>query len=76
MDKYREAMKMTIAKAKIKYNKLLERYKKAEGYFNRKDIPYKEKEKQLKNFQEVLKGLNFYLDIIGPYTSEQALGGF
>lgn len=67
---------MTVKEAKIEYNKLLKRYNKAEEYFNRQDVSYTEKEKQIENFKKVLKGLNYHLGKIGPHTSEETLGGF
>lgn len=67
---------MTVAEAKENYNKLLKRYEKAGEYFDRKDISQAEKEKQLENFQEVLTGLNYYLDKISIFTSQEVLEGF
>lgn len=67
---------MTVAEAKENYNKLLKRYEKAGEYFDRKDISQAEKEKQLENFQEVLAGLNYYLDKISIFTSQEVLEGF
>ena len=67
---------MTVAEAKESYNKLLKRYEKAGEYFDRKDISQTEKETQLENFQEVLNGLNYYLDKISIFTSQEVLEGF
>ncbi|WP_353096355.1 hypothetical protein [Tissierella praeacuta] len=67
---------MTIEEAKKEYNKLLKRFHKANDYFDRKDIPQSEKEKYLKNYQEILKGLNYYLGAIGTYTNKEILDGF
>ena len=68
-------MKMT-ADAKQEYNKLLDRFYKAEKYFESEDIPYEEKEKQLENYQEILKGLNVCLSKIKIFTANEVLGGF
>ncbi len=67
---------MTIAEAKKNYNKMLERFIKAEQYFDRKDISQEEKEKQLENFEVVLKGLNYLLSKIGVYSEWEMLNGF
>ena len=67
---------MTILEAQIEYNKLLERFNKANEYFERTDISHEEKEKFLDNFQEVLKGLNYLLSKIEVYTKQEVLEGF
>lgn len=67
---------MTIPEAKKNYNKMLERFIKAEQYFDRKDISQEEKEKQLENFDVVLKGLNHYLSKIEIYSEQEILEGF
>lgn len=67
---------MTIAEAKEKYNRMLKRFYKAEKYFDREDITQEEKEKQLENFEMVLKGLNYYLDKIHIFTEQEILEGF
>lgn len=67
---------MTVKQARIEYNKLLKRFYKAEKYFDRKDIPYTEKEKQIENFKKILKGLNYLLKKVGPHNKEEVLGGF
>ena len=67
---------MTITEAKQQYNKMLERFNKAEQYFDRKDISQEEKEEQLENFDVVLKGLNYLLSKIGVYTEQEILEGF
>lgn len=67
---------MTIAEAKKNYNKMLQRFIKAEEYFDREDISQEEKEKQLENFEMVLKGLNFYLSKIEVYNQQEVLEGF
>lgn len=67
---------MTIAEAKRNYNEMLQRFIKAEQYFDRKDISQEEKEKQLENFDVVLKGLNYYLTKIPKYTDDEILKGF
>ena len=67
---------MTITEAKKNYNKMLQRFIKAEKYFDREDISQEEKEKQLENFEMVLKGLNFYLSKIEVYNQQEILEGF
>lgn len=67
---------MTIAEAKNEYNKLLDRFNKANEYFDREDIKQEEKERFLPSFQEVLKGLNYLLGKIEIYTKQQVLEGF
>lgn len=67
---------MTIAEAKKNYNKMLQRFIKAEEYFDREDITQEEKEKQLENFDVVLKGLNYYLDKIHVFSEQEVLEGF
>ena len=67
---------MTISEAKKNYNKMLQRFIKAEKYFDRTDISLEEKEKQLENFEVVLKGLNYYLDKIHVFSEQEVLEGF
>ena len=67
---------MTIQEAKKEYNKLIKRFDKAEKYFDRKDVSQEEKEKFLPHFQEILKGLNYYLMKIEVYTEQERVGGF
>lgn len=67
---------MTIAEAKKNYNKMLQRFIKAEKYFDRTDISQEEKEKQLENFEMVLKGLNFYLSKVEVYNQQEISEGF
>lgn len=67
---------MTITEAKKEYNKLLQRYKKAEEYFDRTDIAQETKEKYLDDFIEVLNGLNYLLGKIEIYTNQEVLEGF
>ena len=67
---------MTIAEAKKNYNKMLERFTKAEQYFDREDISQEQKEEQLENFEVVLKGLNYYLSKIEIYNQQEMLEGF
>lgn len=66
---------LTISEAKKQYNKLLQRYKKAEEYFNR-DIPQEQKEQFLNNYIEVLNGLSNLLLKIEIYEDEEVLEGF
>lgn len=67
---------MTIKEAKQEYNKLLERFNKANEYFEREDISQKEKEKFLPHFQQILKGLNYLLGKIEVFTKQEILEGF
>lgn len=67
---------MTIAEAQKEYNKLLKRYKDANVYFEREDIPQAEKEKFLPNFQKILTELSYLLSKVGIYAKEEALEGF
>jgi len=60
----------------LEYNKLLSRFYKALDYFENEDIPWEEKEKQLKNYQEILKGLNVLMAKIENITDEEVLKGF
>ena len=60
----------------IKYNKLLSRFYKALDYFENEDIPWEEKEKQLENYQEILKGLNVLMAKIENITDKEVLKGF
>ena len=66
---------MTVAEAKREYNQQLERYYKAEGFFN-SDRPQEEKEKFLPDFQKLLKGLSQLLRKIGIYTHKEVMEGF
>ena len=66
---------MTVLEAKKEYNKLLKRFDKANEYFERTDISNEEKERQLENFDVVLKGLNYYLKRIEIYSSQEVLKG-
>ena len=66
---------MTVLEAKKEYNKLLKRFDKANEYFERTDISNEEKERQLENFDVVLKGLNYYLKRIEIYSSQEILEG-
>lgn len=61
---------------KEEYNKLLQRFHKANEYFDREDVSLSEKDKFLGNYQEILKGLNYYLGKIEDYTNEEILEGF
>jgi len=67
---------MIINQSKTEYNKLLDRFYKAEKYFESEDIPYEEKEKQLENYQAILNGLNTLLGKIKIFTTNEVLGGF
>ena len=66
---------MTVADAKQEYNKLLDRFYKALDYFE-SEVPQEEKEKQLENYQAILKGLNVCLSKIKIFTANEVLGGF
>ena len=67
---------MTVAEAKKEYNKLIKRFDKAGEYFERDDIPQEEKEKFLPHFQEILRGLGYYLNRIEVYTEQERVEGF
>jgi flagellin-specific chaperone FliS len=67
---------MIIEEAKEDYNKLLQRFHKANEYFDKKDIPQSEKEKFLGNYQEILRGLNYYLGKIEVYTNQEVMKEF
>ena len=67
---------MTIQEYKEEYNKLLDRFNKANEYFERRDISNQEKEKYLDNYIKVLQGLNYYLSKIKTYDDQNVLGGF
>lgn len=67
---------MTIAEAKKEYNVLLERFNKANGYFENEEIPQADKEQFIGNFNEILKGLNYFLSKIEVYTNREVLEGF
>lgn len=67
---------MTITEAKKEYNSLLERFNKANNYFEKKDVSNREKEKFLNVFIEILEGLNYYLGKIEVYTNKEVLEGF
>jgi len=61
---------------KQKYNKLLERFKNAEVYYDRPDVSHEEKEATIDGFCEIMRGLNFHLMRIADYTETEILGGF
>ena len=65
-----------MEEAKREYNKLLERFNKANNYFENENIPNTEKEKYLSSFNEILAGLNYYLGKIEVYTNQEVLEGF
>lgn len=67
---------MTVAQAKKEYNIQLERFHKAERFFEDESIPYSQKEKFLPDYQKLLEGLNKLLKKVGPYTSKEILEGF
>ena len=67
---------MTISEARKEYNKSLERFNKAEQFFDRKDKTQKEKESFLPMFTGVLNDLNYYLSKSGQYTTKELLEGF
>jgi len=66
---------MTVADTKQEYNKLLDRFYKAEKYFE-SEVSQEEKEKQLDNYQAILNGLNNCLSKIKIFTDDEVLGGF
>lgn len=67
---------MTITEAKKEYNNLLQRFNKANVYFENKNIGNEEKEVYLKDYKGILKGLNYYLSKIEVYETNQVLEGF
>lgn len=67
---------MTVGEARREYDKLLERYRKANDYFENVKVSQEEKEKFLPNFQEILKELNYLLSKIEVYTQQEVLEGF
>ncbi len=67
---------MTITEAKGEYNNLINRFNKANIYFERTDISDTQKEQFLSSFQEILLGLNYYLAKIEVYTEQEVLEGF
>lgn len=67
---------MSIGQAKKNYNKELDRFYKAEEYFDRKEIPQEEREKFIPNFKQILNDLNYYLCKIQKYTDDEILKGF
>jgi len=67
---------MTVADAKQEYNKLLDRYYKADKYFEDENIPIKIRHEQLENYQKILLELSRLLVIIKNYTNKEALEGF
>lgn len=67
---------MTVVDLKKEYNKLLKRYNKACEWFDDKTISNQEKEQHLPLFKQVLTGLNYYLEKIEVYTSQEILEGF
>lgn len=67
---------LTITKAKEEYNITLKRYEKANVYFENTKVSQEDKEKQLKNYQVILNGLNELLSKIVNYEQSEMLGGF
>lgn len=67
---------MTVTEAKQNYNQLLDRYNNGVAYFERSDVVQEEKENHLKDFRDILKGLNYLLAKIGNYTNEEISQGF
>lgn len=67
---------LTVKDSKIAYNKNLERWKKAEEYFENPKITQAEKEKFMSDFENLLKAQNQLLRKIGIYSQENILQGF
>ena len=67
---------MTVAQAKKEYNKQLDRFYKAERFFEDESIPYSQKEKFLPDYQKLLIGLSKLLRKIGAYTPKEVMEGF
>lgn len=67
---------MTVAQAKKEYNIQLDRFHKAERFFEDESIPYSQKEKFLPDYQKLLIGLSKLLRKIGVYTPKEVMEGF
>jgi len=67
---------MTVAQAKKEYNIQLDRFHKAERFFEDESIPYSQKEKFLPDYQKLLIGLSKLLRKIGTYTPKEVMEGF
>lgn len=67
---------VSISPDKIQYNKLLEKWHKAEAYMNDDSISITEKEKHVEGFKKLMKDLSVLLNSIGIYTKYKALNGF
>lgn len=67
---------MTVSQAKKEYNIQLERFHKAERFFEDESISYSQKEKFLPDYQKLLIGLSKLLRKIGAYTPKEVMEGF
>ncbi len=67
---------MDIENAKKEYNRLLERFNKANEYFDRTDVGQEEKEKFLPQFRKVLSHMSYLLGEIEVYTKQEVFEGF
>lgn len=61
---------------KLQYNKVLERYSKAEAYMDNDSIPSVDRERWAPEFIKIIDQLNNVLNRIGEHTSEEAIHGF
>ena len=66
----------TQTKLKIYYNKLIERYKKAEKFMDDGRINIDLKMKCIPELQQIMRELTEMLSVIENYTDEEALEGF
>ena len=67
---------MEIGNAKKEYNMLLERFNKANEYFDREDLSQEEKERFLPQFQKVISHMSYLLGEIEVYTKQEVFEGF
>ena len=67
---------MEIDKSKKIYNELLERFNKANEYFERTDISQEDKQRFLPQFQKVISQMSFLLGEIEVYTKQEVFEGF
>ena len=69
-----------MVKEMLEYNQLVERYKKAEEYFEREDIPVEDKIGQADNIQALVHAMDLghkkITDMGYVMTSEEMLEGF
>lgn len=61
---------------KLSYNKMLDRFYKAEKFMEDQSRTEEEIEKYLPLFKQIIWDLNSLLSEIGEYTNEEAMEGF